>query len=807
MGIGKSIALEHPELHCLRVDLAPEPQPDEVSAIMAELSREISEPTEDQIAFRGEHRYVARLTRRGIRLDGANAKLIDLPQTETYALGVPAGGTLDGLTWHPRQRRAPDAGEVEIEVRNAGLNFKDVLLALDMVPAAGPVLGGECVGEVVRMGAGVTTLSLGEAVLAMAPGSLARYVTVPAYAVARLPAGLGFEAAAGIPVAFLTAVYALRELANVQAGERVLIHAATGGVGQAAIQVAQAVGAEIFATASASKWEVLRGLGVAHIMNSRSLDFVEEVRRLTKGEAVDVVLNSLRGEFATQSLTLLRPGGRFVEIGVREVRSAQEVATLAPGVRYEAFDLLEVYREKPEVIQRLLVQVVAALAAGRLRPIPHNVFPMQAAKQAFKLMQQAKHTGKLVLSLAHPSPPQFHKNGTYLISGGLGGLGLLVAKWMAELGAGHLALVSRRDVTSEVEVRIQAVKQAGAEVTVFQTDISSPEQVAQLLLRLKQTMPPLRGIVHAAGILDDGALLKQTSERFAKVLAPKIDGAWHLHKQTQSLPLDFFVLFSSATLLLGAVGQSSYVSANAFLDALAHDRRAQGLPALSINWVAWSEIGYAARVQAGEFLAGQGMGSIAPGLGLAALERIFHSDLAQVGVVPIDWSTYLRRTAPTPYLLEFLLGESAQHKEHAEFRQVLETTPAVERHALLTSHVMSQLATVLRFPDAKLINPKQGFFDMGMDSLTSVELRNLLQAALGRALPSTLAFDFPNVSALVDYLAGEVLRLQPTVPSPASMENGSEDGDLKTLEQLSEAEAEATLLRELEELEGRRLSS
>ena len=170
------------------------------------------------------------------------------------------------------------------------------------------------------------------------------------------------------------------------------------------------MGAEIFATASASKWEVLRGLGVAHIMNSRSLDFVEEVRRLTKGEGVDVVLNSLRGEFATQSLTLLRPGGRFVEIGVREVRSAQEVATLAPGVRYEAFDLLEVYREKPEVIRGVLAQVVAALAAGQLRPIPHTVFPMQAAKQALQLMLQAKHTGKLVLSLAQPSPPHLHKN-------------------------------------------------------------------------------------------------------------------------------------------------------------------------------------------------------------------------------------------------------------------------------------------------------------------------------------------------------------------------------------------------------------
>jgi acyl transferase domain-containing protein len=783
-GMGKSIALEHPEFHCVRIDLAPHPHPDEASAITAELT---SQQTENQVAFRNDNRYVARLNRFGLN----NEKL---PSTETYALGVPSAGTLDGLAWQPAQRRAPDAGEVEIQVHSAGLNFKDVLLALHMVPAAGSVLGAECVGQVVRVGAGVTTPSVGQAVMAMAPGSLASHVTVPAHAVTRLPAGVSHQAAATLPVAFLTAMYALQDLANLQPGQRVLIHAATGGVGQAAIQVAQAAGAEIFATASEGKWEVLRALGVKHIMNSRSLDFVQDVRRLTKGQGVDVVLNSLAGEFATQSLTLLQPGGRFVEIGIRDARPA-----LAPGVRYEAFDLLQIYQHKPEVMRDLLARVVAALESGKIQPIPHTVYPMQSAKEALRLMQQAKHTGKLVLSFQRPSPPNLHKDATYLITGGLGGLGLVVAKWMAENGAGHLVLASRRHLTPEVEEQLQAIKQAGAEVTVFQTDVSSSRQVAHLLAQIKQ-MRPLRGIIHAAGILDDGVISEQDRDRFAKVLAPKVDGAWHLHKQTQTLPLDFFILFSSATSLLGAVGQSNHVSANAFLDALAHHRRAQGLPGLSINWGAWSEIGYAAQVQAGDFLKTQGMGSIAPSLGLAALERVFHSSQAQVGVVPIDWSTYLRRTTPSPYLLQFQSAESDQHKEQAAFRQILEATPAAEQHALLTSHVMSQIATVLRFPASTRFDPKQGFFDMGMDSLTSVELRNLLQTALGRTLPSTLAFDFPNVSTLVDYLAGNVLT------PPPSPDTADED-DLKTLEQLSETEAEATLLRELEEIEGRELSS
>src|SRR5262245_3249810 len=500
-------------------------------------------------------------------------------------------------------------------------------------------------------------------------------------------------------------------------------------------------------------------------------------------------------------------GGGSVERRAGGVGGAGEVAELAPGAVYEAIDLLGVYREQPEVVSRVLGEVVAGLAAGELRALPYTVFPVEGVKEAFRMMQQAKHTGKLVLSFAQAPPLHFHKDSTYLISGGLGGLGLLTAKWLTEHGAGHVVLASRRHLTPEIEEQVQALKQAGAEVTVSQTDVSSAEQIAQLLADVEHTLPPLRGIIHAAGILDDGIMLEQDRERFGKVLVPKVDGAWYLHKQTQALPLDFFILFSSAASLLGAVGQSNHVSANAFLDALAHDRRAQGLPGLSINWGAWSEIGYAARVQAGDFLKTQGMGSIAPSFGLAALERVFHSAQAQVGVVPIDWSTYLQRTAPSAYLREFLPTKSAPQKEQAEFRRLLETTPASEQQALLTRYVMSQIATVLRFPASTPIDPKQGFFDMGMDSLTSVELRNRLQTDLCHTLPSTLAFDFPNVAALVDYVAREVLRLEATVPSPEPVENGVEDEDLKALEQLSEAEAEATLLRELEELEEREMSS
>jgi len=792
-GLGKSIALEHPELRCIRIDLAAAARPDEIPPIVAEMTADTRAQAEDQIAFRDERRLVPRLVRRGGKQS--------LPQTESYQLGVPASGSLDAMAWSPTERHAPRAGEVEIRVHAAGLNFKDVLLALHRVPAAGPVLGIECAGVVTRVGSGVSHLSVGDKVLAMAPGSFSRYVNVPACTVAALPEGLSFEEAATLPIAFLTAAYALEDLAKLKAGERVLIHAAAGGVGQAAIQLAQRVGAEVFATASESKWDVLRALGVKHIMNSRTLDFADEIRRLTDGEGVDVVLNTLSGEFTSQSLALLRSGGRFLEIGITDLRASEEIAERAPGIAYHAIDLMHLYQKKPTLLQTVLQRLLGEFRNGQLQPLPRTVFPITEAEAAFRNMQQANHTGKLVLSFDTAALP-FRKDASYLISGGLGDLGLLVAAWMAEHGAGHLVLAGRRGVTPATEAKIRAITQTGAEVSVFQVDISKPEQTARMLAEIEQTLPPLCGIMHAAGVLDDGVLIEQTPERYAKVLEPKLDGAWQLHIQSQALPLDFFIMFSSATSLLGSVGQSNHVSANAFLDALAGDRLAHGLPALSINWGAWSEIGYAARVQAGEFLKAQGMGTIDPRTGLAALERIFHCDKAQVGVVPIDWPTYLQRIASSGYLAdfrrEFSSAQSALAEQPAEFRQLLESAPVDERLALLTRHVTSQVATVLGFPASMTVDRKQGFFDMGMDSLTSVELRNRLRTSLGCALPSTLAFDFPSVTALVDYLAEDLLGREPIDPSPQT-ETG-ENAERKALEQLTEEEAEANLIKELEDM-------
>ena len=559
--------MEHPELKCVRVDLDPDAAGDEAKTLFEEIW---SEDAEDQVAFRDQVRHVARLVRS--RHAESVVQRLEVPHSQSFQLGICTRGTLENLELQPTTRREPGAGEVEIRVHATGLNFRDVLNALGVYPGE-PPFGAECAGEVVAIGEGVEGFREGDPVLAIAPGSFSQYVTVNAAMVAPKPETLSFEEAATVPVAFLTAYYTLHHLAKISAGDRVLIHAATGGVGQAAVQLAQQAGAEVFGTASSGKWEFLNSLGVKHIMNSRTLDFASEVMDFTQDQGVDIVLNCLAGEFIPKSLSVLRAKGRFLEIGKSGVWDADRVVTLRPDVSYFPVDLVQVCQQQPALIQSMLRQLMQQLKAGLIKPLPLHVFPIHDVVSAFRYMQQAKHMGKIVVSgqsepVVTTPPLTFRGDSTYLITGGMGGLGLLMARWMVEKGARYLVLVGRSGASSGLSSQMKELEQAGAKVVVAQADVSSVEQVAGVLTEIEQSLPPLRGIVHAAGLLDDGVLMQLSWERIARVMAPKVEGAWNLHTLTQNMPIDFFVLFSSAASLLASPGQANHAAANAFLDAL-----------------------------------------------------------------------------------------------------------------------------------------------------------------------------------------------------------------------------------------------
>ena len=770
-GMGKVIDLEHPELRCVCVDLDPAKVPlegDAAAQSAQALFDEISRGDEEsQIAFCNRQRYVSRLVRRsGGKKD--DERCVDRAVSSSLQLVIANPGILDSLQLQKAERRGPGPGEVEIRVQATGLNFHDVLYALGMLNDT-EALGGECVGRIVAVGHGVSAFKVGDEVIAVAPGSFSNYVVANTLLVAPKPEHIGSIEAAGFPLVFLTADYALRVVGRMHAGERLLIHSAAGGVGQAAIQLAQRAGLEIFATASTpEKREFLKSLRVRHIMHSRSLDFAAEIMRITNGEGIDLVLNSLTGPAIPKSIELLRKGGRFLEIGKTEIWDDRRVSELNPHATYHTIDLSKILMSDPASIRPRFVQLMGELADGVLKPAPISIFPLEAGPDAFRYMAQGKHIGKVVLTQDAEERKRegLDANATYLVTGGLRGLGLLTAEWLVERGARHLALIGRNPASAGAASVLRGLEAAGVEVRTVQADVSAEEKMALIFQNIQRTMPPVRGVIHAAGALADGALLQQDWARFREVMAAKVEGAWHLHNLTKEMPLDFFVLFSSISSILGAPGQANHSAANAFMDALAHRRRAQGLPALSINWGVWSEIGAAAERSVEARAKAQGIGAFSPEQGLRALEDLLARGPAQMAVMAIDWAKFLakekserrRRFFSAVAQVAAAKREAVQApQESADVRRQLENSPPKKRYSLLMDYVRRQAIKVLSFEPSHSIDPKEPLTHLGLDSLMAVELRNLLGAKLSstRNFPATLVFDYPTLAALTGFLARE----------------------------------------------------
>ncbi|VFN01602.1 MAG: polyketide synthase 12/epothilone polyketide synthase D, partial [Candidatus Kentron sp. G] len=445
---------------------------------------------------------------------------------------------------------------------------------------------------------------------------------------------------------------------------------------------------------------------------------------------------------------------------------------------YLPFDLAQVGQEQPASIQAMLKELMPLFETGELQPLPHKIFPITEAIDAFRYMQQARHIGKIVLTPpveageGDASAPPIREDGAYLITGGLGALGLEAARWMVGEGARHLVLTGRRAPSEEAQSILRELEAAGAQVSVASADVSDYGRMADLFEELNGQIPPLKGIIHAAGLLDDGVLEQQDMDRFRRVMAPKLAGSWNLHTLTRDRPLDFFVCFSSAASLLGNAGQGNYAAANAFMDALVHYRRALGLPGLSLNWGAWAEIGLAAEMdrQQQNRLAAMGMGAIDPARGISILAGLMaQTESTQVGVCPMNWPRFLKQRQRIPtFLSEF--AHALPDASSAKFIDQLKATPPEKQRSFLTAHIRSELNRVLGFDPAQPMDADIGFTNLGMDSLMVVESRNRLQASLGRSLSSTLLFKYPTLDSLVDYLLREVS----TQGSPKELSTDSE---------------------------------
>ncbi len=768
--------LENPDLKISHIDLSCYPDKEEKDGLCREL---LANDLEARVSLRGIFRYVARLSSFSqSRHSGFHGMFVNKDQ---YVLGVEERGTLENLKIFSNERREPGPDEIEFKVVATGLNFRDVLNVLGQYPGDPGLPGNEASGIVTRTGENAHRFKPGDAVMTKAlSGGFASHITLPERALTFKPESLTFEEAATAPIAYMTAYYALHDLAKIKPGESILIHAGAGGVGMAAIQLAQQAGATIFATAgSEQKQAVLREMGVDYIMNSRTLDFADEIMEITKGRGVDIILNALIGDFLAKSLSIVADNGRFLEMGKREILTREQVEEINPTISYQAFDLADTLAASADCREDMIQSIFHLFETRQLRPILNHVFPVEDVQDAFRFMSQARHIGKIAVThrakireKALSGLSQVRKEGVYLITGGLGGLGLACAEWIAENGAGTIVLVSRSPAARDKIEQIEKMEARGSKVVVLQGDISVKSDVDDLFEEMNRFNNPVRGIIHAAGILDDGMIGEQNWERFTRVMASKVQGAWHLHCATQSLFLDFFVMFSSVTASMGSMGQSNYGAANAFMNTLAEYRQALGLCAASICWGPWADVGMAAEQEnRGSRMEAFGIRGIKVDDAVSVMSGIIQKQLPQATVLDVDWPLFLK-DIPDIVRHTFFekisindgpredLGSRQNEPEEIQldegFFDQLKSAKPEQQEEMITELVSNVVLRVMGYDDMDLLQKDTPLTKLGFDSLMAVDLRNQLARRAKVKLPVTFMFDYPTIEEISGFLIEEL---------------------------------------------------
>ncbi|WP_432108667.1 SDR family NAD(P)-dependent oxidoreductase [Streptomyces sp. AA1529] len=767
-GLCRVLSYEHAELRPTVIDIEPATSPEELAGELLACP-----PDQDQIAHRAHTRLLARLHNVPMARDERQLRTVDWSR-DNVTLQRGAVRTTSTVELVAGARRAPGPEEIEIALEATSINFGNVLQALGTLDRFRTPEGGaptpffDGAGTVAAVGENVTDVQVGDRVAALVyrgdgrlDSLMSRRVCVRADAALQVPDWMDLTTAAGLPAACMTAWYALRHLARLRAGETVLIHSASGGTGLAAVHIARLCGAEIIATAgSAAKRDYLREQGLTHVLDSRDPDFADKVRELTEDRGVDVVLNALTGAAQAAGLDALARQGRFIELGKRDIYADSRIGLLPfrRNITMSSVDLVLLRQTDPALIARIVRELGEALRGGDLPPLPVTTHPVTEAAEPFHTMAAARHTGKLVLTwptegtTTLPVDPEdvevVRTDGTYLVTGGLGGLGLLLARRLADLGASAIVLNSRSEPDEDTRTVIEELRATGTRVEVVSGDISAAGVVAEAVTAAKACGHPLRGVVHAAAVVEDAIATNIDPALLDRVWTPKATGAWRLHEATAGLPeLDWWAVFSSESSLLGRPGQGSYAAANAWLDEFAAWRRAQGLPAVSINWGGWAEHGR------GAYNEQLGYTMIRPAEGLAALEKILAHGRPRTGYGVADLALRTASHPDTAALAFFapLIGTDGGKGGSGGLAAELAHCAEDDRRALLRECVTGHLVEMFRL-DPDEFDPHTSLVSLGLDSLLALQLRNRIGRDTALEFPATAMWTHPTVEALTAHL-------------------------------------------------------
>ena len=733
----------------------------------------------NEYAFRGNKVYTRTLQPLSLEENNNEQRLRKVcPSTTAIKLIQQKKGFIDSLAFYQSERVTPKDNEVEIQVKSFALNYKDILKAYNRLPDYvlentyfGDNLGMENSGIITRVGQRVEGIQVGDEVVNPTPDAFQSFITIPTTYVTPKPKPLSFDEAP-VMTGYLAALRGIVDIARLQKNEKILIHNATGGVGIAALQIAQMTGAEIYATAGTTeKRQYLKDQGIEHIYDSRTLLFAEEILHDTGGYGVDVVINAIAGDTLYKSFELLAPYGRFIEIGKKDIgeNAGLPMWTFNRNITFASVDIDRMFLERVEESQNLLKRIVDHFNRGDFKPNPIVKFSAAEVVGAFKFMAQNKHIGKVVVSMEADQVPALaaktdkqvvHPSGTYLITGGTGGFGLEVAKWLVAKGAKYLVLCSRRGAAShECKQFLSDYAHTDIHIRAESLDITDKIAVKKLIDVIQSSRHPVRGIFHSAMTLDDGYLMDMTPERFEKVLAVKVDGAMNLFDAIKESTLDYFISFSSISSIIGNPGQANYVVANSFLDQFSEMLRMHNISGITINWGVFLDTGVVKRSKdVKKMLELTGITGFSTSQALTCMQTVIEKAFPQVGVFDVDWQIWSTNNPESATHPKFSKLTGFDNQSDAQKAFILELLACDSREAQknrVISEIKQQLSKILKIPEDKA-DTSISISHLGIDSLSTVELRHAIEQKTGVNVKVVQLMEGPSIQELGQFVFMEL---------------------------------------------------